>query len=306
MCGPGTERMERAVDEAMFRTGEVFAYGECSKCGSLQMNSISDDLGSYYDTDRYYSFKDQTKGLSGRWLKSWPVRRALKTNTEIYLRSGKGKGLDWARAAGLRTDDRILDFGCGAGRNLLRLHLYGFKHLAGADPFLAGHRAVAPGVQLTKAGHAEINGQYDWVMMHHTFEHVPDPRETLRSARRLLRPNGRILIRMPIMGKAAWRRYGTSWAQIDAPRHLVLYTDRAIAMLAESEGFRVARTFYDSTAFQFWGSECVLAGRPFSAGRRDFSEAQIAAWSVKARQLNANQDGDQAGIVLCDTGQVVS
>lgn len=298
VCGPGTERTECTVDEGMFRTGESFTYFECGRCGSLQIASVPEDLGKYYDTDEYYSFKDHSKGMDRGWLRLWPARAALRANTVLYLRTGRGRGVPWTRAAGLRVDDRILDFGCGAGDNLLKMHLYGFTHLEGADPFLPEDVDVAPGVHLRKKTHIDLEGQHDWVVMHHSFEHLPDPHEMLRSARRVLAPNGRILIRMPIMGRAAWRQYGVNWAQIDPPRHLVLYTPEGIKALAEAEGFRVVKMFYDSTAFQFWGSECVAAGKPHSAGVGAFTEAQIAGWTAEARRLNTAHDGDQAGIVL--------
>ncbi len=125
----------------------------------------------------------------------------------------------------------VLDLGCGAGVILLWMHMAGYPMLTGADPFLPEERELAPGVRLMARGHDQLNGRFDWIMMHHSFEHVPDPGATLSSAARLLAPGGRVLIRMPITGTAAWRAYGVNWAQLDAPRHLTLLTLPAIHML---------------------------------------------------------------------------
>jgi SAM-dependent methyltransferase len=297
-CGIGYPFAEHLVSEGMHGTGETFTYRECGGCGSLQISAIPADLGSYYDPERYYSL-NLNERLKNPVLKTWPVRLALRANTGIFLRSGLGRGKQWARQAGMRPSDHILEIGCGAGEILLRLHLVGFRHLAGADPFIDEDTEVAPGVPVWKRFHSEVEGRYDWVMLHHSFEHIPDPHATLRSCRNVLREGGKVLIRMPIMGQAAWRRYRTNWVQIDPPRHLIIYTPQGFEAIAKAQGFRVDESFYDSTAFQFWGSESVAAGRPFVQGTDGLcSREQYTAWTREASELNRRRDGDQGGYIL--------
>lgn len=298
VCGPGPARREFSIDEGMHRTGEHFTYFQCEGCGSMQIAAVPENLASYYDPESYYSFSQSDSKSDWKWLQSRPARIALRANTELFLRTGRGRGEDFTRQLGFRTSDRILDLGCGAGHLLKRLHLYGFRHLLGADPFLDEEREVAPGVRLVKRSHTEIEGHYDWVMMHHAFEHVPDPRATLQSVRRLLAPGGRMLLRMPVMGQDAWRRYGTDWAQLDPPRHLVIYSVPAVRLLAESERFVIDHLSFDSTEFQFWGSELVAAKKPHAPGPEGFSEADRRRWALTAERLNRAGDGDQAVIVL--------
>jgi SAM-dependent methyltransferase len=298
VCGPGPSRLEYSIDEGMHRTGEHFKYFQCVGCGSMQIAEVPEHLASYYDPKEYYSFSQTDSKSDRKWLRSTPARIALRANTELFLRTGRGRGVDFTRQLGFRTSDRILDLGCGAGQLLKRLHLFGFRYLMGADPHLDEEREVVPGVQLVKRSHAEIAGEYDWVMMHHAFEHVPDPRATLQSVRRLLAPGGRMLIRMPIMGQHAWRHYGTNWAQLDAPRHLVIYSVPAVRLLAESERFEIDNLYFDSTEFQFWGSELVAAKKPHSTGPEGFSAADRRLWALTAERLNRAGDGDQAVIVL--------
>lgn len=297
VCGPQAARETHKVDEAMFGIGESFQYAHCQSCGSLQILDVPTDLGRYYATD-YYSF--ELSGLkTSPWLRRPPLRQALRANTWSYNRLRAGVGLWWARAAGLNTSDRILDLGCGSGSSLLNLHLLGYRHLAGADPFLEDDATLPGGVPLMKAAHSDVTGEYDWVLMHHSFEHVPDPRALLRSAHRLLGGTGRLLVRMPVMGARAWREYGTAWVQIDAPRHLVVFTPDGFARLAGEEGFVLEETVYDSTGFQFWGSEMARAGEPFRGGPGDrFSRQQLRGWEAEAKRLNAAQDGDQAMYIL--------
>ena len=114
-CGSDQIRARHIVPEAMYRTGESFTYRECDVCSTLQIEKVPADLGNYYNLDSYYSFAAPDHKLQRRWLRMPPMRLAMRLNTELYLRTGFGKGLPWARMAGICPDDRILDIGCGGG-----------------------------------------------------------------------------------------------------------------------------------------------------------------------------------------------
>jgi hypothetical protein len=43
--------------------------------------------------------------------------------------------------------------------------------------------------------------------------------------------------------------------QLDCPRHLAIHTSRSMEQAAGLAGLTIAKTVYDSSAFQFWGSE---------------------------------------------------
>jgi SAM-dependent methyltransferase len=286
------------VDEMMFQVGESFDYEECIGCSSLQIRELPVDLYRYYDQQEYYSFTlDGT--VTNPWLRRSPLKQALRLNTALFQRFGVGKGMSWVRQAGIGPNDRVLDLGCGAGRRLLSLHVLGYRHLAGADPFLEKDTFLPGGVPLMKRAHGDVVGVYDWVMMHHSFEHAPDPRAVLASARRLLTPHGGLLVRMPVMGTYAWRHYGPLWVQIDAPRHYALFSIDGFRDLAAEEGFKMVRIVFDSTGFQFWGSEMVAAGEPVHAGpAARFTAVELERWEAEAVRLNAALDGDQAMYVL--------
>jgi len=208
------------------------------------------------------------------------------------------RGYEWAPEARPRTSDRILDIGSGAGASLFLLHRFGFRDVVGSDPFLPEDRELAAGLLVLKQHHGYISGEYDWITMNHVLDYVPDPRAVLGSMRRLLRPGGRVLVRMRVLGQHAWREYRTPWAKINAPRPLVLYIARAVQQQADSEGFRVERTFCDSTRFQFRGSECAAISRPHAGASATFSRGRLRAWDAQAQRLNRLAEGYQAGFVL--------
>ena len=103
-----------------------------------------------------------------------------------------------------------------------------------------------------------------------------------------------MICRIPVATAWAWREYGEHWVALDAPRHLFLHTEDSMRRLAVASGFRIERVVYDSTSFQFWGSEQYRLGIPLmdprshhvDPKRSPFGKAQIAEWERRAEELN--------------------
>jgi SAM-dependent methyltransferase len=206
---------------------------------------------------------------------------------------------------GIDFDSRILDFGCGNGRLLQSLHYFGFKDLTGADAFIDGDIEYPTGVKIFKRDLGELEPAFDLIMLHHSFEHLPDPDRILREIGRLLAPNKYALVRIPVVNYA-WEKYGVNWVQLDPPRHLFLYTEQSFRDLCKRAGLKVERVIYDSSAFQFWGSEQYERDIPLTDPRSHndpergsvFSPEQIDAWELEAKELNLEGRGDQACFYL--------
>ena len=121
---------------------------------------------------------------------------------------------EWFRKAGATPASRILDVGCGRGLLLKNLQYQGFSNLSGVDPF---QEKTHPGLNIHRTELNELAGQYDFIMLHHSLEHMPDPAGALGELKRLCSPGGTILVRIPVASCYAWERYGVNWFQIDAP-----------------------------------------------------------------------------------------
>jgi SAM-dependent methyltransferase len=152
----------------------------------------------------------------------------------------------------------------------------------------------------------EIEGAFDVVMFNHSLEHVPNPENDLRAAAELAKAGGNVIVRVPIAGTYAWRRYRENWVQLDAPRHLTIPTVDGLITMAERCGLEVIEQFFESTAFQFWGSEQYIRDIPLTDHRSyrhkrsasPFGGATIASFSRRAEELNAALDGDCACFIL--------
>ncbi|MBC8422502.1 class I SAM-dependent methyltransferase [bacterium] len=215
---------------------------------------------------------------------------------------GTAPQLEWLARMGLDYDASILDVGCGAGVLLRELRRDGFRNLRGIDPFIAGDLDLGCGVRVHRRGLDAHDGRHDLVMLHHSLEHMPDQPGVFGHLRRLVRPGGWLLIRIPVADSLAWREYGVDWVQLDAPRHFYLHTRRSLDRLAGGAGFARRRLEHDSTGFQFWGSEQYRRDVPLHDPRSElsrpdrslFGRGALAEFERRARALNVSGEGDQA------------
>jgi SAM-dependent methyltransferase len=320
-CASASRGHVLAVRENMFGAAEDFDYSECAECGSLALISVPEDMTSYYPTSYYSVDLNPEKALGapgvrqfarlvigselwGRGLVSGTAaavipRRQLRTLVSV-LRSIRRAGL----VKGKET--RVLDIGCGSGMLVFALGLAGVQNVTGIDPFLSAERELSTGGRLRRQDLCDVEGRYDLIMFHHSFEHLPDPAASLREAMKRLTPGGRILIRMPTSSSHAFETYGAAWVQLDAPRHLVVFSRRGLGSLCERAGGTVTSVHDDSTGFQFWGSEQCGRGIPLMDARSvfvspreaPFTKAQLRGWERQAVALNQAGRGDQAAWVI--------
>jgi SAM-dependent methyltransferase len=203
-------------------------------------------------------------------------------------------------------DERILDAGCGGGRLLRLLARLGYRRIEGIDPYAP--EAPRDGRVAIRRGRLEDEtAERDLVLLHSVLEHVEDPVETLTAARRLLAPGGRVLVRIPVVA-AAWERYGVHWVQLDAPRHLNVMTPAGLEAAAARAGLSVTARVFDSSEFQFAGSERARRGIPLArADEAPFPPEEIEAWRREADRWNAEGRGDSAAFRLEDaSGRAIS
>jgi SAM-dependent methyltransferase len=142
---------------------------------------------------------------------------------------------------------------------------HGFEHLWGADPFIAEDKNVAA-VHLRKGGLEALPDDLDLLMFNHSLEHVSDPTATLSEAAPKLAPGGVIVVRIPVAGSFADRRFASQWVALDPPRHLGIPSRRGLEVAAGRAGLQVVRVFFDSTPLQFWASQSYAADFPLSEG----------------------------------------
>lgn len=314
ICGNTESNARFTAREMMFGTREEFEYFSCPRCGCLQIVDIPGDMSRHYPKD-YYSYsprlpRTRFSGLR-RYLKLQRLKVILGERDSWFGRllasrwPASQRLAEWFKPVGVRAGDAILEVGCGQGGLLLDLADEGFRALTGVDPYMDKDLEYPHGVRVFKRRLDEVDGRFDFAMIHHAFEHLPDPLQALKDFRRLLATGRHVLIRIPV-ADAAWEEYGVDWVQLDAPRHFFLHTERSMGILAGKAGFRIQLVTYDSSEFQFMGSEQYRMGIPLrdprsykvNPSKSAFAPEQVAAYRKRAADWNRERKGDSACFFL--------
>lgn len=311
ICTNPTGNTLHAVKEMQLGLREWFTYMECAQCGCMQLVDIPPDLSRYYPNDGYYSFN---RGL--HFSKKPDMLRKLKGGYLIYGKHQLAGRLlsvgykapafyDWMKNSGVQYNDAILDVGTGNGSLLLDLFKIGFTNLSGIDPFINEDRHYGD-VTIHRKNIFEITGSYDLVMLHHAFEHMDEPLKVLQQAFRLLNKGRCLLIRTPVMGMYSWKKYGTNWMDLDAPRHIFIHSIRSMELLAAAAGFELRKTIFDGNYMSLIGSEqyakdiALNDPRSYSVNKAasGFSKEDIEEFKKITLQNDAAGQSDQAAFYL--------
>ena len=290
--------------EMMFGFRDEFPYFKCSACGCLQIIEIPKDLSKYYPKD-YYSYRQiPATSKFKRMVKYFIVNAYIRGLTVLkygpHLRNlGIFRLLFLKILKRFNKNTSILDIGCGRGHLLLEMRNWGYSNLTGIDPFIEEDILHPSGVKILKQTTSEHKSRYDLVMLHHSFEHMPEPHAAFRDFNRILNDNGILLIRIPVSDSYAFRKYQNNWYQLDAPRHFFLHTTKSISLLAKNNGFIIKDIIYDSTELQILASEgycrdiSLIEQRNKKIASRDIKKCKkIASF------LNEIKDGDQCCFIL--------
>ncbi|MFP4417032.1 MAG: class I SAM-dependent methyltransferase [Chitinivibrionales bacterium] len=289
-----------------------FSYFQCGECGCLQKKDLKEETSKFYPED-YYSFSYDYRTTVGSKIK-WAIRDIRNE----YYRTSRGKlgalihqilpcaSVQMIAKVNPPKDWHILDVGCGSDALMLQyLASQGYEHLTGIDPYISNDMIELGPITIYKKELCDLSNGYDLITFNHSFEHIADQKKNLQHSRDLLKPSGKILMRIPTVSSYAWERYGELWPNLDAPRHLFLHSIRSLTLLAEQSGLTVEARYYDSTSFQFWGKKLYEKGLPLNSKKPMHRIIQAAfrlfyslLYYKKVKQLNESSQGDTVALIL--------
>jgi SAM-dependent methyltransferase len=271
--------VHRACPDSRGRHPGRFDVVRCADCGLVQTNPRPDPdaIGAYYAADYGPHARPADAGPPGLALR---LARSL-LHLPYRLRYGP---VD-PRPALPRAGARVLDIGCGSGRDLAELAVRGWE-VWGIEPSPqaaeAARQHLGVGAERIHVGRAEEArfepASFDLVTAWHVLEHLHDPAAVLRGARAWLRPGGTLQLAVPDVESLESRLFGRRWFGLDLPRHLYHFAPATLGALLERSGFRVLRIVPEYQANSLSGS---VARRPYRPSRvRDQAVLPLAALAL--------------------------
>jgi SAM-dependent methyltransferase len=182
-------------------------------------------------------------------------------------------------------EGRLLDFGCGGGAFLQRMHRLGWR-VTGLDISAEAIHHIRRGLGLhaldgTLPYPAFSPGSFDVITMWHSLEHVHNPREVLEQAYFLLAPGGKLLVAVPNIDSLPFRWFGSSWYGLDLPRHLTHFCPHTLGWMLERAGFRVGAIRMIPQSSWVRSSAKIASQRSTRSGShwlRGKAGSRLAAW----------------------------
>lgn len=217
-----------------------------------------------------YSTADGYGAVADGWIWHWlgvlltrllPLQDAARLGTLCLEGPSRGK---------------LLDVGCGSGHFLYLMQKVGWR-VEGVEPDPAAseiaRRNYGISVRTTTLEEASLPSQsYEAITLHHSLEHVHNPETVLSECRRLLKPNGRLVVVTPNIESLGHQLFGQSWAHLDSPRHLWLFSRASLTALAERAGFGVEmiRTSARTAGWVWTVSRAIRNRRGVSSAAQDW------------------------------------
>ncbi len=136
---------------------------------------------------------------------------------------------------------RLLDIGAGTGDFLTTAKANGWQTIGLEPSEKAKNIAISKGVSFENDIKSIENQSFDVITMWHVLEHVPDIEQQIKELKRLLKPNGTIIIAVPNFKSFDSNYYKEFWAAYDVPRHLWHFSKISIEKLFVKENLKLIK-----------------------------------------------------------------
>ena len=240
---------------------------------------LPERIPDYYNSKDYISHTDSKRNLIEnvyQIVKSISIKRKLKLIKRI---STNGK--------------RLLDFGCGTGDFLVVAKNKGWK-VVGIEPNvkarkIANVKTEGAVFETGQISNFETN-VFDVITLWHVFEHLPNLEEQIISFKKLLKPDGVLIIAVPNYRSYDAGYYKEFWAAYDVPRHLWHFSKSSISKLFDRHEMKVERTlpmFFDA----YYVS---LLSEKYKSG---FMNPLKAFWTGTLSNLKAKRSGEYSSLI---------
>lgn len=211
---------------------ESFAIVQCKKCHFKFTNPRPSpaSLPQYYKSDSYISHTNKGNNFINI---AYKIARHFTINKKInFIKTFHDHG-------------NILDYGCGTGMFIERAKNKGWNVL-GIEPSEEARAQISSKMQpfvYSSIKDIKLKKYFHIITLWHVIEHISDLQDTLKKLKKLMHPEGKIIIAVPNCESWDAQHYKEHWAAYDVPRHLYHFTQSSMGNLLSQYKLKLDGTF---------------------------------------------------------------
>lgn len=238
-----------------------------------------ENLPYYYKSENYISHTDGKRNLFERlyqFVKQITLSKKLKL------------------ISSLKTPEKfLLDVGCGTGDFLKVAGDDGWK-IFGIEPnddarSIANNKINGAVIHTSKIPDLKIES-FDVITLWHVLEHLPDFEDQVSLYKKLLKPDGFLIIAVPNFKSYDALKYGKHWAAYDVPRHLYHFSQNSIKKLSAKLNFQLKQIL----PMKFDAYYVALLSEKYKFGKMNFLRATWSAWQSN---MKAKRSGEYSSLI---------
>ena len=227
-----------------------------------------ENLGRYYESNDYISHTDSKRSL---FEKAYHFVKgiALKNKLNLINNCSSSKG-------------NLLDIGAGTGDFLFTAKQNGWETIGVEPSEKAKGIAIGKGIKFSDSTQDLESHSFDVITMWHVLEHVPNLEIQIKELKRLVKPNGTIIIAVPNFKSYDAKYYGKFWAAFDVPIHFWHFSKTAIQLLFQKENIKLEKVL----PMKFDSFYVSLLSEKYKKGKMNFVKAiwigLVSNWKAKS------------------------
>lgn len=264
-----------------FLSLEKFELVKCANCSFVFTNPRpkAAELQKYYESEDYFSHSKKKKGLI-TFLYDMVKKHSLSKKYSLI--------------SNYKSGGNILDIGCATGEFLNFFTQKGWETM-GIEPAENPRNFAIENYGLDVKPEESLDAlkskSFDVITMWHVLEHVPDLNERIQQIRKLLKPDGLLLVALPNYLSWDAKHYKSFWAGYDVPRHLYHFAQPTVSKLMSKHHFKVI----EIVPLKFDAFYVSLLSEKYQSGKMNYPKAFLNG--VKSNKQATKYENNYSSLV---------